>query len=318
MQEVLTSEIFLLSSVFGAILLGAFGVAGLLRRDPASRRFGGATGSGEKRREHISLSHTDSRPIYLRALEPLQRAVAQTDPAQVKLARSKMIEAGYYQPSAVETYFTFRVILGIGLAAGVGFFLFFFSPQIVGTRALFIILGFAAFGYYFPAFFITSRINERRKKFKLGIPDGLDMLLVGVEAGLSIPASMKHIVDEFADTHPVVAEQFQIVVLEFQAGRSRADALKNLSKRMNLPETRTLASMIVQAESLGTSMAQTLRVMADELRAQRMLEAEKKAAELPVKMSIPLVCCIFPSLMAVALVPAVLQTTEFFNSISAG
>ena len=85
---------------------------------------------------------------------------------------------------------------------------------------------------------------------------------------------------------------------------------------MNIPMTRTLATMISQSEQLGTSMAQTLQVMAQELRMQRMLEAEKKASELPVKMSVPLVLCIFPALMAVALVPAVIGILAFFGNLN--
>ena len=135
-------------------------------------------------------------------------------------------------------------------------------------------------------------------------------------ANMSLNASMKHVVKELALSHPIIAEQFQIVTLEFQAGRSRSEALTALSKRMDIPVTRTLASMIVQSESLGTSLSQTLQVMAQELRTQRMLDAEKRAAELPVKMSVPLVLFIFPALMAVAMVPAVLSTLTFFAELS--
>lgn len=315
MEQLITNQYVIFGSIFATFLLLAFGIYGIVNRDPAARRFSGATGAGQDTEEGISIFYSDTRSKAIRMLEPLQKAIAQNDPKQVSAARSRLIEAGYYRPSAVEVYFTTRVILGMVGAVASGLFLFFFTTGITGNMALFVVISMAAFGYYLPALLVTSRIDERRRAFKLGMPDALDMMLVGVEAGLSLPASLQHIVDEFSDTHPIISEQFQIVILEFRAGKSRSDALMGLARRMNLPETRTLSSMIEQAETLGASLAQTLRVMADELRMQRMLEAEKKAAELPVKMAVPLVCCIFPALMAVALVPAVIQSLTFFSNV---
>lgn len=315
MDQLLANQTVIISSIIFAIALAAYGVYELLGRDPAARRFRGATGAGAAQGESVSLTYSDHRSKALRLVEPFQKAIAQSDPKQVSVARGRLIEAGFYRPSAVEVFFSLRVVLGIGGAVGAGLYQYFLLPSLSGNGALFMVVAAAALGYYLPSLVVSSRISERRRAFKLGMPDALDMLLVGVEAGLSMPASMQHIIDEFSDTHPIIAEQFQIVTLEFRAGKSRGDALAGLAKRMKLQETRTLASMIEQAETLGASLAQTLRVMADELRTQRMLEAEKAAAELPVKMAVPLVCCIFPALMAVALVPAMITTLNFFADI---
>ena len=319
MIEILSNQYVVMASVFGSIILAGYGLFSYLNRDRAAERFSGRTvGEGEAKDDEVSLFHKDNRSKALLLLEPFQRAIAQSDPKQVSAARGRLIEAGYYRPSAVETYFTARVIGGIGCAVLAGLYIYFLAPHFTGNTALFIVLVGAGFGYYYPALFVTARVDRRRENFKLGMPDALDMMLVGVEAGLSLPASLQHIVDEFEETHPIISEQFQIVLLEFRAGKSRRDALAGLARRMQLSETRTLASMIDQAESLGASMAQTLRVMADELRMQRMLDAEKKASELPVKMAVPLVCCIFPSLMAVALVPSFLNSFEIFSQMSGG
>lgn len=315
MTAILANQWFIYASIIGCIVLAAVALLSIFRGDPAARRFRGASNTNAAQSENISLVHEDRRSKALKLIEPFQKAIAQSDPNQVNAAKARLIEAGFYRPSAIETYFTLRVVLGLGLAVLAGLYVYFLNPTLSGRNSMFIILALAAIGYYYPSVRVTSMINARRKQFKLGIPDALDMVLVGVEAGLSLPAAMQHIVDEFADTHPIVSEQFQIVVLEFQAGKSRADALRGMATRMNLPETRTLASMIVQSEALGTSLAQTLRVMADELRGQRMLDAEKRASELPVMMSFPLVLCIFPALMSVALVPAMLQTLTFFANI---
>jgi tight adherence protein C len=320
MISILQNEYVVLLMVFGSILMLGFGLAGFVRRDAAAGRLKdiviGSKSDQAEPVETVSLLYEDDRPKALRMLEPLQRKLTQSDPKQVTAARKRLIEAGFYRRSAVETYFTSRLVMGIGFALIAMFYLFAMSPGKDSLTKLFIIVLAAAAGYYLPAIFVSLRINKRREDFRLGMPDALDMMLVGVEAGLSLTSSIKHIVKEFSEAHPIISEQFQIMTLEFQAGRSRSEALSGLATRMNIPITRTLATMIVQAESLGTSMSQTLRVMAQELRIQRMLEAEKRAAELPVKMSVPLVLFIFPALMAVALVPAMLSTLTFFSELS--
>ena len=321
MTNILANETLILIVTFAAILTMGFAVVSVLRRDAGAARIqsvsrGTRSKPVDDNADQISLVYDDVRPAILKMIEPLQRKLAQSDPKQVTAARARLIEAGYYRKTAVETYFASRIILGIGFAVAVAAYLLISPPSVSQTMKLFAVVAAAALGYYLPALFVTARIDGRRRAFKLGMPDALDMMLVGVEAGLSLNASMKHIVKEFATAHPIISEQFQIVTLEFQAGRSRAEALTSLSKRMNIPVTRTLASMIVQSEQLGTSMGRTLNVMAQELRMQRMLDAEKRAAELPVKMSVPLVLFIFPALMAVALVPAMINILNFFGELS--
>lgn len=320
MTSLFTNEAFVLFAVFGSIILAGMGVILTLNQNVGAKRIKTFARSrhapDEIEHEQALLLHDRELPKFLKLLEPLQRKLAQSDPKQISAARTKLIEAGYYRRNAVETYFALRILLGFGFA----FFaiLYFLLFPAVGSAnfKLFAIVAAAAIGYYGPMMVVNFKVSSRQEKFRLGMPDALDMMLVGVQAGLSLGASIKHIVKEFAEVHPIIAEQFQIVTLEFQAGRSRSDALVGLSRRVNLPITRTLASMINQSEALGTSMAQTLQVLAEDLRNQRILDAEKRAAELPVKMALPLVLCIFPALMAVALVPAMLTTLEFFTEIS--
>ncbi len=320
LESFLTQPILLMGLTFAAFMLAGLGVIGVMERSDGVRRMRtvGQRNDAAKTDDDVSLSlmYEDDRSALLRMLEPLQKKLAQSDPKQVSAARQRLVEAGYYRPSAVETYFTVRVILGVAFPVLMVAMLFFLFAHWSIPMKMFAVLAAAAIGYYLPALAISAQISDRQKKFKLGMPDALDMMLVGVEAGLSLSAAIKHVVREFALVHPVVAEQFQIVTLEFQAGRSRSEALNGLARRMNIPMTRTLASMITQSEQLGTSMAQTLLVMAQELRMQRMLDAEKTASELPVKMSVPLVLFIFPALMAIALVPAMLSILGFFAEMS--
>lgn len=319
----LISVPLILAAVFLTFVALGIAVVLLMRNDAGAKRMGKVTGNagdkpGSAGGELASLMYEDNRPRALKILEPLQRRFLQNDAKQVTVTRDKLIEAGFYSRSAVETYFAARLLLAVGLGIlAMGYLLLVPVTMDMQTK-LAIVLGCIGLGLYAPVLFVRNRIAERREKFRLGMPDALDMMLVGVEAGLSLNAAIKYIVKEFATVHPVVSEQFQILTLEFQAGRSRSDAMNGLARRMKLPMTKTLASMIAQAESLGVSMALTLQVLAQEMRTQRMLEAEKRAAELPVKMTVPLVCCIFPSLMAVALVPAMIGVLSFFAEIKKG
>ncbi len=305
-------QIFILAAVFGAVVLIVVGVTGLMQRDPALRRM---ASPGPTESAPGSIFYQKKQSKLLDMLEPIQRQFAQSDQKQVGVVKSRLVQAGYYQPAAVETYYSIRLMLAIGLAALWAFAIWFLLPP-SGVNGLILVLGGATFGYYLPALVLHLRIKERQTAFRYGMPDAMDMILVGVEAGLSLPAAIKHLCDEFGDAHPVIAEQFRIVTLEFQAGKSRPDALASLAKRMDVPEARVFAAMISQAEKLGTSLATTLRVLAEEMRRDRMLKAEQRAAELPVKMAIPLVLLIFPALFSVIMTPLMIRIFRALVSIT--
>lgn len=303
-------ETLILLSVFAAVALTVVGAVGLARRDPALRRM---AGDAPGRSTGGSIFYEKKSTRLLDLLEPIQKQLAQGDAKQVGLVKSRLVQAGFYHPSSVEIYYSIRVILSISIAAAAAFAVLFLLPVLGANTALALVLSGAAVGYYAPALLLTLRIRDRQQAFRLGMPDAMDMILVGVEAGLSLPASITHLCEQFADAHPIIAEQFRIVTLEFQAGRSRPDALASLAKRMDVQEARTFSTMISQSETLGTSLATTLRVLADEMRRDRMLKAETKAAELPVKMAIPLVLCIFPALFSVIMTPLIIRLLRTFT-----
>lgn len=305
------TELLILALVFAAVVLVVIGAAGALRRDPALRRMSGAV----EAEQGGSIFYEKKQSKFLDILEPVQRQLAQSDQKQVGVVKSRLIQAGYYQPTAVEMYYSMRIVLALALAAAAALALLFLLPPVGANGGLILVLGGAAFGYYFPAFWLHLRIKTRQTAFRHGMPDAMDMILVGVEAGLSLPASIKHLCDEFADAHPIIAEQFRIVTLEFQAGKSRPDALASLARRMDVQEARVFSTMIAQAETLGTSLATTLRVLADEMRRDRMLKAETRAAELPVKMAIPLVLLIFPALFSVIMTPLVIRIVRALGGL---
>jgi tight adherence protein C len=298
------TETLILAAVFATVVLVVFGVFGLMQRDPALRRM---AAPGRVSSAPGSIFYEKKRSKFLDMLEPLQRQLAQSDAKQVGIVKQRLIQAGFYHPSSVEIYYSVRVVLALGVSAAAIFALLFLLPPTGANNALILVLGGATVGYYMPALVLALKIKDRQTAFRHGMPDAMDMILVGVEAGLSLPASIKHLCEEFGDAHPVISEQFKIVTLEFQAGKSRPDALASLAKRMDVQEARVFATMISQSETLGTSLATTLRVLADEMRRDRMLKAEQKAAELPVKMAIPLVMLIFPALFSVIMTPLAIR-----------
>lgn len=238
-------------------------------------------------------------------LKPFQDRVKSEDIDTNNKRANFMVMAGYYNRGAFSILYATRFILSASLAAFSATIIAVSNRNLSPILIMTSIIGTAIFGYFFPYLYVKSRISDRQQKFRDGLPDAMDMLLVSLEAGLSFPASLKHVAKEMREVHPIISEQFELVTLEFQAGRRRSEALKNLADRVDIDEVHAMTTMIIQSEELGTSLTSALRASAEDMRRHRMLIAEEKANKLPVKMSIPLVGCIFPTLFAIILVPII-------------
>jgi tight adherence protein C len=171
----------------------------------------------------------------------------------------------------------------------------------------FMLLISAAIGLYLPSLFIRARADRREREIINAFPDALDLMLVCVEAGLALESAFDRVGKEMALTHPLLAEQLGTVVLELRAGRSREDALRRMAERTGADEIRAFATLLIQSTNLGTSIAQTLRVYASEMRERRRMRAEEKAHRLPVLLSVPLVACMLPVMIGVLMLPAVIR-----------
>lgn len=238
-------------------------------------------------------------------LKPFQDRVKSEDIDTNNKRANFMVMAGYYNRGAFSILYATRFIMSASLAAFSATIIAVSNRNLSPLLIMTSIIGTAIFGYFFPYLYVKSRISDRQQKFRDGLPDAMDMLLVSLEAGLSFPASLKHVAKEMREVHPIISEQFELVTLEFQAGRRRSEALKNLADRVDIDEVHAMTTMIIQSEELGTSLTSALRASAEDMRRHRMLIAEEKANKLPVKMSIPLVGCIFPTLFAIILVPII-------------
>lgn len=165
----------------------------------------------------------------------------------------------------------------------------------------------AATGYYLPNIILDIHVRRRQREIFENFPDALDLMTVCIEAGLSADAAIARVAQEMIATSPAVAEELHLVTLELRAGQSKEQALRNLGMRTGVGDVDALATMLIQAERFGTSIGDSLRVHSEHLRTRRRQLAEEKAAKVALKLLMPLVFCIFPSLILIMLGPSFIQ-----------
>jgi tight adherence protein C len=223
--------------------------------------------------------------------------------------RRKLIAAGIYNADAPRNFLAARVALGL-FGTGIGFL-----ANLAGLAEFTMALAVGGIvGYMSPALWLKFRTKANVKELNVGLPDGLDLMVVCVEAGLTIDSAMQRVGEELALAHPTISREFAICHMETRIGVSRQQALRNLGDRTNYPPLQSLAAMLIQAERFGTSIAKALTIQADALRVKRQQKAEEEAAKASVKLTFPLVLFIFPASFLVMAGPVVLKMmkTGFF------
>jgi tight adherence protein C len=231
------------------------------------------------------------------ALDPLSKAIP-LSPAEVSRTRSWLIQAGHREQRHLTMYVGSRVLLALlGMAI---------VAAIPGS-SIYLMVGVAGFGFFIPRFVLKRMIRDRQQRIRLGLPDALDLTVICVEAGLALDAALMRVGDELLHAHPDLSDEFHLVNLEMRAGKPRAEALRNLSLRTGVDDIRALVATLVQTDRFGTSVAAALRIHSDALRTERRQRAEEEAAKTTIKMIIPLVIFVLPSILFVTLGPAVIQ-----------
>jgi tight adherence protein C len=243
------------------------------------------------------------------ALDPLSRALP-VSPTDVSLTRAWLIQAGYREARHVRFYFAARVLFAALGFAAVVLFSGFDSPLLL--------VGMPAFGFFLPRFFLKRAMKERQRRIRLGLPDALDLTVICVEAGLALDQAMMRVGEDLQHAHPELSGEFHMFNLETRAGKPRAEGLRNLAERTGVDDVRGLVGTLIQTDRFGTSVAQALRVHSDSLRTERRQRAEEQAAKTTVKMIIPLVLFVLPSLIFVTVGPAVIQLMRLLAPISGG
>jgi len=230
--------------------------------------------------------------------------------AEVSIVRQRLISAGYRNESTIKLLYGSKVLVPIVLAVvafatGLGDM----APLLVYALAL-------GLGFLIPDFWLGNRIKNRQKRIRLGLPDVLDLLIICIEAGLSLDQATARAAEELRKAQPELCDELTVVVLEQRAGRPRADCWRNMADRTGVDSVRNLVSMLIQSEQLGTSIARTLRIHSDTLRTQRVQAVEEAAAKLTIKLLFPLVFFIFPSLFLVVLGPAIISMMAGFGAMA--
>src|SRR5579862_4869584 len=220
-----------------------------------------------------------------------------------------MLRAGYRSSNAIMAMRGAKILLPVGLlVVVVASGLYRWNPWIS-------VLGALVLGYLLPELWLVWRVHARQHRLRLALPDGLDLLVICVEAGLGLDQSLMRVAEELRIAHPELSDELQLVNLEMRVGKSRIEALRELARRTGLEDIKALVAMLVQTERFGTSIAQSLRIHSEELRTKRRQRAEELSAKTSVKMVFPLVLCIFPALFAVTVWPAVVTLIRQFGII---
>lgn len=226
-------------------------------------------------------------------------------------ARAMLVQAGYRGQAPYITFLFFRLIMPLVSLVVSLFYVFVVieldQPPMV---KLGLCIGATYLGMYMPALFIKNKIAKRQLSIKRAFPDALDLLLICVESGMSIEAAFKKVSGEIGSQSIPLAEELTLTTAELSYLQDRKQAYENLAKRTNLEGVKSVCMALQQAERYGTPIAQTLRVMAQENRDMRMSEAEKKAAGLPPKLTVPMILFFLPVLFIVILGPAAIRVMQ--------
>jgi tight adherence protein C len=220
-------------------------------------------------------------------------------------ARTMLVQAGYRGQGPYQTYIFMRLIAPIGLFLLSMFYVFvglqLDQPPLINVMICVMI---GAVGVMLPKLILSNQIQRRQQSVKRAFPDSLDLLLICVEAGMSIETAFKRVSAEVGTQSVALAEELTLTTAELSYLQDRKMAYENLAKRTNLDGVKAVCTALLQAERYGTPIGQTLRVMAQENRDMRMAEAEKKAAALPPKLTVPMIVFFLPVLFVVIMGPA--------------
>jgi tight adherence protein C len=242
---------------------------------------------------------TSASQVVMEAMKSLGNKLPRSTGDMGKL-RLRLVRAGYRGDEALPIFF------GIRITVAVAAFLLLATPVLIRPNFLYAIGGLLIF-YMLPGMMLARLAKRRQHRIQQGLADVLDLLVVSVEAGLGLDQALQRVGEELAFAYPDLSDELRLVNLELRAGKGRSEALRNLADRTGVEDLGSLATMLIQTDKFGTSIAQSLRVHADTMRTKRRQRAEEAAAKTGVKMVFPLVLCIFPAIWIVTIGPAAIK-----------
>jgi tight adherence protein C len=293
----------------GALGALAIGISSISRRGDALARRLAAPPMEYEAPVPSSLAARKARgSVLARLIAPIARIAMPMRKDELLRLKSRLQQAGFRGEHALPFYVAAKVCLAVGFVTA---FLWINSRRTERFEPgyMIAIVTFAA-GYYLPEAWLSSRTRKRQTSIERGLPDALDLLVTCVEAGLGLDASLQRVADEVRLAWPVLAEELQTTFLEVKAGIPRIESFRRLAARTGVRDLKSLSATLTQTEIFGTSVALALRIQAEGIRVRRMQRAEEKAAYVSVKMTLPLVLCILPSLLAIVIGPAIIGVAQ--------
>jgi tight adherence protein C len=292
----------------GAVMLMVLGVVTLWStwRNPARRRVAGLSGDstaegGQRRTDGL-----------VAALGPFGRLLLPGAGKEKTRIDRLLYLAGYRSASAATTFFGIKGALAIALPLiwlGTARYL-----PTLSSNMTYLIAGLVLFaGMVGPNRWLESKVENRQRLLRNGFPDALDLLVICVESGLGLAASIERAGEELRFSHPELAHELSMVNAEIRAGVERETALRNLAERTGMPDIKGLVNLLIQTLRFGTSVADALRIFSEEFRDRRTQLAEEKAAKMGTKLIFPLVLCEFPAFFIISVGPAILGVIEAFS-----
>lgn len=254
------------------------------------------------------------RDSLLDTLRGLGQRLAIQDPSKVSEIRLRLIQAGFFSREAVTFYMAGKFAALIIATVGAVLLLPWAISGGGGAGAMGLAVALAIGALLGPDHVVRLRRAKCDMEYRDGFPDLLDLLVASIEAGLSLDAAVTRVGDELARRYPRLTEHLRFLTLELRAGRDRRDAWQSFADRLGLDEARAFATMLRQAEEMGTSLGDTLRVFSEDMRVKRMLRAEENAMALPAKLIVPLILFIFPCLLGVIMLPAIYSVMQIMGS----
>jgi|SRR5579863_2521633 len=289
------------------VLLGSIGVL-MFYKEAALDRISQVINPGRKQKTIVETFQTTGSSLG-NVVKKFENLMPKSE-KEISVIKIRLQRAGYRSENAMKFFYGCKVLLPLTLAAiaalsGLGEM----SPFFVYLTAL-------GGGFLIPDFWLGKKIAARQKAITRGLPDVLDLLVICMEAGLSLDQATARSAEELRKSQPEICDEINVVVLEQRAGRARAEAWKMMAERTAVDSLRNLVSMLVQTEQFGTSIAKMLRVHSDTLRVQRVQMVEEMAGKTSVKLVFPLVLFIFPALFLVTLGPAAIMMADSFKSLT--
>lgn len=275
------------------------------RRSGVQARLGQLAGEAEKAPGLEGNAEWHAKVV--KAVGPMAKLSAPKEGWEHSSLRLRFMHAGLREKSWPALFFAAKTVLALGLPG-----LFMVGAGMAGLKLdtpvqVFLLLLFAALGYYLPNGVLARLADWRMTEVQDGLPDALDLMTVCVEAGLGLDAAMNRAASEIGLRSEALQEELNLVALELRVGVKRELALRNLALRTGVDDVASFVAMIVQADRFGTNVAEALRIQGETMRTHRRLRAEERAAKIPLKLLFPLIFFIFPSLMLVLMGPAMIS-----------